>query len=102
MRDIGAIAVVHDGQAALSHIRSHPPRVVLLDLRMPGMGGMEVLEKVKETHPEVQVIICTGHGSQREEQRARELGAYEYLQKPVNLERLAVILTQARDAGCAG
>ena len=68
---------------------------MVLDLRMPGIDGMEVLERVKKEHPHVQVIILTGHGSDKEEKEARRLGAFEYLQKPADTSQL---LTTVRSA----
>jgi DNA-binding response OmpR family regulator len=64
------------------------PDVMVLDLKMPGIDGMEVLRRIRKAYPEVQVIILTGHGTEKDEKEARKLGAYEYLQKPVDIERL--------------
>jgi two-component system response regulator CpxR len=69
-------------------VENEPPEVMVLDLKMPGIDGIEVLRQVKQIHPEVEVIILTGHGSAREEQLARELGAFAYLRKPVDLDVL--------------
>ncbi len=82
-------SVVYDGEQALEYIRSEQPDVIVLDLKMPGIDGIEVLRRVKQDYPEVEVIILTGHGSDREEQITRELGAFAYLTKPVNIEVLA-------------
>ena len=68
---------------------------MLLDLKMPGMDGMEVLRKVKKAYPGVQVVMLTGHGTDRDEEQAKRLGAYAYLQKPVELERLSQVLREA-------
>jgi len=62
MREMGA-AVVYDGESALDMVRDDEPEVMILDLKMPGIDGIEVLRKVKETRPEIEVIILTGHGS---------------------------------------
>ncbi len=80
--------VATSGAQALEMVRSEVPDVMVLDLRMPGIDGMEVLERVKEEHPQVQVVILTGHGSEAEEQEARALGAFEYLQKPADTVEL--------------
>lgn len=61
---------------------------MILDLKMPGIDGMEVLRRVKKTYPDVQVIILTGHGSEKDEKDARRLGAYDYLRKPVDIDEL--------------
>ena len=83
MRDLQS-NIALSGEEALAVLDDDPPDVIVLDLRMPGMGGMEVLEKVRKEHPHIQVIILTGHGGEREEREARRLGAFEYMQKPAD------------------
>jgi DNA-binding response OmpR family regulator len=87
--------VVFDGEEALELVEKDQPDVMVLDLMMPGIGGIEVLRRLKRTHPNIEVIILTGHGSEREEQIAAELGAFAYLQKPVNIEVLAEAMRDA-------
>jgi DNA-binding NtrC family response regulator len=79
MRDLQS-TVALSGEEALDLLDTDPPDVIVLDLRMPGMQGMEVLERVKRDHPHIQVIILTGHGGEKEETEARRLGAFEYVQ----------------------
>ena len=64
------------------------PDVMVLDLKMPGIDGMEVLRRVKKAYPSVQVIILTGHGDARQEREARNIGAFDYLRKPVEIDYL--------------
>lgn len=97
MRDVGS-NVALNGEEALSFLDGELPDVIVLDLKMPGMGGMEVLEEVKKRHPGIQVIILTGHGSDAEEVEARRLGAFDYLQKPVDINEL---METVRRAGTA-
>jgi DNA-binding NtrC family response regulator len=87
MRDVGS-RVALSGEEALEMLDDDPPDVMVLDLRMPGIDGMEVLEQVKKKHPQIEVIILTGHGSDLEEEEARRLGAFEYLQKPADTSQL--------------
>jgi DNA-binding NtrC family response regulator len=87
--------VALDGEQALEKIRREAPDVMVLDLKMPGMHGLEVLEKVKQSFPHLQVVILTGHGSKKDEEEARRLGAFAYLKKPVGLEKLMEIVTAA-------
>jgi len=87
LRDVGT-AFVYDGEQALSFLEEEEPEVMILDLKMPGMDGIEVLRHVQETYPNVEVIILTGHGSKREEEICQELGAFAYLEKPVDIELL--------------
>jgi DNA-binding response OmpR family regulator len=77
--------VVYSGEEALPVIKKDPPEVILLDLKMPGLDGMDVLRRVKNEHPETEVIIYTGHGGEMERDLATELGAFLYLQKPVDI-----------------
>ena len=93
-RDLEA-AVAYDGEEALSFLASDEPEVMVLDLKMPGIDGIEVLRRVKRDHPKVEVIILTGHGSKKEETVAQELGAFAYLRKPVDIELLTRTMKEA-------
>ncbi len=88
-------SVVYDGEQALESVEKDEPDVMVLDIRMPGIDGIEVLRRIKREHPRVEVIILTGHGSEKEESIANELGAFAYLQKPVNVDRLAQVMKAA-------
>jgi len=94
MRDLDS-NVALNGQQALESMKADEPGVMVLDLKMPGMDGMEVLRKVREAYPNVQVIILTGHGTDKDEEEAKKLGAYAYLQKPVEMDRLVDTLRKA-------
>jgi len=94
MRDMGS-AVAYDGESALSMIAEDEPEVMILDLKMPGIDGIEVLRRVKESRPEIEVIILTGHGSEADRETCMNLGAFAYLQKPVDIEVLSETLKQA-------
>ncbi len=87
--------VVYDGEQALEALSQNKPDVMVLDLRMPGIDGMEVLRRVSKEHPEMRVVILTGHGTDKDEQEARKLGAFEYMQKPVDIEKLDSTLHRA-------
>jgi len=73
------------------------PEVMILDLKMPGIDGIEVLRRVKETRPEIEVIILTGHGSDADKETCMKLGAFAYLQKPVDIELLSETLKKANE-----
>jgi DNA-binding NtrC family response regulator len=95
LRDLNA-EVAHDGEQALAAVQQKEPDVMVLDLRMPGIDGMEVLRKVKQAHPNVRVIVLTGHGTDKDEEAARNLGAYAYLKKPVDIDQLVGALHQEK------
>jgi DNA-binding response OmpR family regulator len=80
--------VAYNGKEALSAVEEEEPDVIVLDVKMPEMDGIEVLRRIKKAYPHVEVIILTGHGNEQDEQRARELGAFDYLKKPADLETL--------------
>jgi DNA-binding NtrC family response regulator len=77
------VEVVRDGSEALRVMAQRPADVVLLDLRMPGMDGMEVLKSIKKEWPDTEVVIITGYPTVETAKEAVRLGAYDYLAKPV-------------------
>jgi CheY-like chemotaxis protein len=93
-RNLGA-SIAYDGEQALEMIKDEVPDVIVLDLMMPGIDGIETLRRVKQSHPEVEVIILTGHGTDREQTAAEDLGAFAYLRKPVNVNELARLMKEA-------
>jgi two-component system response regulator CpxR len=87
--------IAYDGEDALQQAERDLPEVIVLDLKMPGIDGIEVLRRIKKTHPSTEVIILTGHGSERERQMALELGAFAYLEKPIDVDILASTMRDA-------
>jgi len=83
------------GREALEKLASAAPDVILLDVKMPGMDGLTVLHKAKEAEPLVEVIMLTGHASMEIAIRGMELGAFDYLMKPVEFEELLYKLEDA-------
>jgi two-component system, OmpR family, response regulator CpxR len=96
LRQIGS-AVVYDGESALTLIEEDEPEMLIIDLKMPGIGGMEILKHVKATRPAIEVIVLTGHGTEADRQRCMSLGAFAYMQKPVDIEDLSVNLKKAHE-----
>lgn len=94
MRDLGT-AVVYGGEEALSVVAEEEPEVMVLDLKMPGVDGLEVLQRVKSEHPNVEVIVLTGHGSSEIEKKCMEMGACAYLEKPVDIDTLTRTMKEA-------
>jgi DNA-binding NtrC family response regulator len=72
------------------------PDVVILDIRMPGMGGMTALKQIKETYPLVEVILLTGHGAIDTAVDGLKSGAFDYLLKPAPFDQLLTTLEAAR------
>ena len=91
--------VEYSGEAALETIRERTPEVMILDLKMPGINGLEVLKRVKSEHPEVEVIILTGHGSEADREACMAMGAYAYLEKPVDIDALSEAIRQVYRKG---
>jgi len=87
--------IAHDGESALSMVENDAPDVMVLDLKMPGIDGLEVLKRVKREHPRTEVIILTGHGSQADQEAAERLGAFAFLNKPVDIDVLAQTMKDA-------
>ena len=87
LRDIDAKGVTSSHEA-LECIKEEEFDVVVLDVKMPGMDGLELLKRVKEIRPNTQVILVTGRGSEQDFKDGIEAGAYDYLVKPVKLETL--------------
>lgn len=78
-------SMANSGKEALEAIKKYPPDVLLLDLKMPDMDGLEVLSTLKKTCPGLAVIILTGHGSLEAGEMGKSLGACDYVMKPVDL-----------------
>jgi DNA-binding NtrC family response regulator len=84
--------IAGDGRQALQQAVAFNPAVVISDLRMPGMSGMEVLRQIRESRPDVTFIMLTGQGTIEEAVEATKLGAFNFLEKPVDPKRLQVEL----------
>ncbi|MFC2173091.1 response regulator [Acidobacteriota bacterium] len=97
MREFGT-AVALNGEEAMAMVESDEPEVIILDLRMPGIDGIEVLRRLKQQHPEIEVIILTGHGTDKDRQISMELGAFAYLEKPVDIDKLSETMKAAYGA----
>jgi DNA-binding NtrC family response regulator len=89
------VVTAADGAAAVDAAVKGEPDLVLLDLRLPKMDGLEVLTKIKDAHPDTEVILLTAQGSVETAVAAIKAGAYDYLEKPIDSQRLGVVLQQA-------
>jgi DNA-binding NtrC family response regulator len=82
------ISGVKSGEEALLALDQNQVDVVILDVRMPGMDGIEALKEIKRRHPLIEVIMLTGHASVEVAVQGMELGAFDYLMKPIDIDEL--------------
>jgi len=94
LRDL-KVDVVYDGSQALEFLRKTEPDVIVLDLKMPGLHGIEVLREIKKRRAQIQVIILTGHGTDKDEQEARALGGFDFMRKPADIDLLVAKIKEA-------
>jgi DNA-binding response OmpR family regulator len=94
LRDMEAGAVFN-GEQALEAVKKEEPDVIVLDVKMPGMDGIEALRRIKKAYPNVEVIILTGHGTEKDEEAARHLGAFDYIKKPADIDFLVPRIAKA-------
>lgn len=81
-------AGVQSGEDALRYLEHSPVDVVVLDVKMPGMDGIDALKAIKARHPLVEVIMLTGHANVEVAIQGMELGAFDYLMKPMDIDEL--------------
>jgi two-component system, NtrC family, response regulator HydG len=91
------VATTVSGEDAMKQIRHRPVDLVLLDLRMPGVTGLDVLRAIREINPRVKVVLMTGYGTIDTAVEAVKLGAIDYLTKPFDLPRLRQLLSTVRE-----
>src|SRR6516162_9433715 len=91
------VTVCPDGRAALKVLEKSTFDAAILDLRMPGMTGMEVLEQLKQTTPDTEAIVMTGHASMETAIDAMRLGAFDYITKPCKLAQIEAVLCKVAD-----
>ena len=89
------IHVAADAASALMQMRSHWFDVILMDLRLPDVHGLELLVQVRESMPQAEVIMITGHGDVDIAVEAMKLGAYDFIRKPFHLDRLDLLVEKA-------
>jgi DNA-binding NtrC family response regulator len=90
------VRAAHDGDAGLAALEEAECDVVILDIRMPGKDGITVLKAIKSSHPVVEVILLTGHGTIDTAVEGLKSGAFDYVQKPARFEELLDKLHAAR------
>jgi len=102
-RELEVVVGVYSGKEAIEEIRNNTYDVIILDVKMPGLDGVETLREMKKIDPGIEVIMLTGHASVDSAVEGMRLGAYEYLMKPCEIDELmekingAYELKEARD-----
>jgi DNA-binding NtrC family response regulator len=97
------VTPLESGRTALQHVTDHPVDVIVLDIKMPEMDGIETLQRIKSLDPGIEVIMLTGHGTIHSAIEGMRLGAYDFILKPAELDDLldkifaAYALKQNRD-----
>lgn len=89
------VSTAHNGEAALKMLDDRGFEIALLDLRLPGMDGIELMRRLREGIPDISVVIITAHGDVKSAVEAMKIGAIDYLNKPIDLEELMTIITKA-------
>ena len=91
------VSVAKSGLEALRHCAINPPELMMLDIWMPEMDGLETLKRLRELVPNTQVMMMSGHGSIETAVKAIKLGAYDYIEKPLSLENVTLRVKHALD-----
>jgi two-component system, NtrC family, nitrogen regulation response regulator NtrX len=91
------VLTANSGEDAIKILDEEPPGLVLLDIWLPGIDGMEVLKTVKNLHPKLPVVMMSGHGTIETAVKATKLGAFDFIEKPLSLEKIILTLKHALD-----
>jgi signal transduction histidine kinase len=98
LSDLGyRVQEAETGSQALELFRATQPSIVLTDIKMPGMDGIELLQKIKQENPETEVIMITGHGDMELAIRSLKNEATDFITKPINVDALEIAVQRARD-----
>ncbi|MDA8326054.1 MAG: sigma-54 dependent transcriptional regulator [Nitrospiraceae bacterium] len=94
------IGMAGSGEEALEAIRRESPEIVLLDIWLPGMDGVEALKQIKAQHEDLPVVMITGHGTIELAVKTTKMGAYDFMQKPLSIERVLLTVKRALERSC--
>lgn len=95
--DMQVVGTAENGRDALNGIREKKPDIVLTDIRMPYMDGLELIEKIKVVRPDCRILIITGHAEFEYAQTAIKLGVEDFILKPIDIDALCITLKKIRD-----
>jgi two-component system nitrogen regulation response regulator NtrX len=93
------VVMAEDGQAALKIVESKVVDLALLDIKMPGIDGLDVLASVHKSHPELPVVIISGHGTIQTAVEATRLGAFDFIEKPIDADRILLVIRNGLERG---
>ncbi|PKN50983.1 MAG: Fis family transcriptional regulator [Deltaproteobacteria bacterium HGW-Deltaproteobacteria-13] len=89
------VLVAGSGEEAVKIVEEEMPQLVLLDVWLPGMDGLETLQAIKKINPQVLVIIMSGHGTIETAVKATKLGAFDFIEKPLSLDKIIILVNNA-------
>ncbi len=89
------VTTSEDGEKGLISVQRERPDIVILDIRLPGMNGLEVLRRIKQTEDDIHVIVITAYDDLETTKTAIALGAYEYIHKPLDADELEMAVEKA-------
>jgi two-component system NtrC family response regulator len=92
-----SVSTASDGEQALAAIEKDPPALILTDLKMPGLSGLELLDRIRPDYPEMPVVIITAFATIQNAVQAMRAGAYDYLTKPIDYDELALVVSRVLD-----
>lgn len=98
--DLSVVGIAQDGEEALQLIDMYQPEIILMDINMPFINGLEVIEKTRELDPNAKIIIISGYDQFEFAQKALELGVFSYLLKPIQYRDFRNIIIKAMDSYC--
>jgi DNA-binding NtrC family response regulator len=90
------VNTVESGESALEAVKEEDYCLIILDLSMPGMDGLETLKRMREENPKLQIIVLTGRASIEKGVEAMKLGALDFLEKPADIKNIMAIIEQAK------
>jgi DNA-binding response OmpR family regulator len=96
------VNIAFDGVSALAKIKQESYDLMILDYRLPGISGLTVLEKTQQIRPNLKTIMISAFGNDSTRARARELGAYAFLDKPFNIDGLVKVVKKTLSKGKGG
>ena len=96
------VNIAFDGVSALARIKQEPYELMILDYRLPGISGLTVLEKTQQIRPNLKTIMISAFGNDSTRAKARELGAYAFLDKPFNIDGLVKVVKRTLSKGKGG